>query len=351
MRRASDGMQNLHAFRAHLEKVAAGGGSSSSQRSSLKQLHKEYQQLQKQCSSSMDPRLQQQQHQQHQEKMHQVTTSNHGNSAFLPPDTAHYDDLTSDLAQMSDPSTPDGSFPPSPLQGSYQSLPYSPSLNRRASNMTSDPAQFSYPSTPDGSYSSSLQGSHQSLPYSPSLNRRASNLTPISDPATSPTSPYPYYLPPEFPPGFPAAVNTNRRTSLPTAGGPLLMNNTRRKSLPMSENLMHNINPALLSNISPRFSRRRTSLPTSESPLPHPYQRRSSLPQSPLAYNPPSASSQSDEEEEPLPEIMQRSSPTSLWRHITTCFAPSSQTKFCGKIWSTYTKWWNLAASRHTVSW
>ncbi|XP_072033828.1 serine/threonine-protein kinase SIK3-like isoform X2 [Amphiura filiformis] len=73
VRRASDGMPNLsHAVRAHLEKLAAGGSSSGSQRSSLKQLHKEYQQLQKQCSTPVDPRLQQHQHQLHQEKMQQL---------------------------------------------------------------------------------------------------------------------------------------------------------------------------------------------------------------------------------------------------------------------------------------
>lgn len=70
-RRASDGMPNLHAFRAHLERVAASGSNSGSQKSSLKQLHKEYHQLQKQCSP-VDPKLQelqQAQHQLHKEKM------------------------------------------------------------------------------------------------------------------------------------------------------------------------------------------------------------------------------------------------------------------------------------------
>ncbi|XP_041470128.1 serine/threonine-protein kinase SIK3-like, partial [Lytechinus variegatus] len=74
-RRASDGMPNLQYYqRERLERLAAtGGGSSSSQKSSLKQLHKECQQLQKQFSSPVDARaleLQQHQHQLHKEKMH-----------------------------------------------------------------------------------------------------------------------------------------------------------------------------------------------------------------------------------------------------------------------------------------
>lgn len=70
MRRASDGMPNLQAFKAHLERVA-GEGSSGSQKSSLKRLHKEHMQLQKQFSNQpLDARgqeLQQRQHQLHQQ--------------------------------------------------------------------------------------------------------------------------------------------------------------------------------------------------------------------------------------------------------------------------------------------
>ncbi|XP_030833605.1 uncharacterized protein LOC593886 isoform X2 [Strongylocentrotus purpuratus] len=73
-RRASDGMPNLQYYqRERLERLAAtGGGSSSSQKSSLKQLHKECQQLQKQFSSPIDARAQelQMQMQQHQHHLH-----------------------------------------------------------------------------------------------------------------------------------------------------------------------------------------------------------------------------------------------------------------------------------------
>ncbi|XP_071510023.1 uncharacterized protein [Diadema antillarum] len=79
-RRASDGMPNLQYYRAHLQQVAAAGGGSSGscQKSSLKQLHKECQQLQKQYSSPVDARtqeLQQHQHQLHKEKMQGVMLS------------------------------------------------------------------------------------------------------------------------------------------------------------------------------------------------------------------------------------------------------------------------------------
>lgn len=71
-RRASDGMPNLQAFRAHLERVAAGGSSGcGSQKSSLKRLQQEHMQLQKQFSTPpLDARgqeLQQRQHQLHQQ--------------------------------------------------------------------------------------------------------------------------------------------------------------------------------------------------------------------------------------------------------------------------------------------
>ena len=240
-RRASDGMPNLSpAVRAQLEKLAAGGSSGGSQRSSLKHLHKEVQQLQKQCSTPVDARLQQHQHQLHQEKMQQVTASD---LSVASSDSAQY---------SSTPSTPDVSYSPSPLQGAaYQFLPYSP-------------------------------------PYSPSLSRRSNMFEPTS-PSVDSNSPYPNFVPPEYPPAF----NKHRRTSLPTTSGPLLMSNTRRKSLPMSDSLMPN--PAsLLTQLSPSMSSQTSSL-SSQSSLPPPREsyvspnprRRSSLPHNTLMFQTP----------------------------------------------------------------
>ncbi|XP_070551720.1 serine/threonine-protein kinase SIK3 homolog isoform X2 [Ptychodera flava] len=76
LRRASDGSPaNILAFRAHLEKLAGStGGGSSSQKSSLKQLHMECQQLQQKVGTlpaKEQMELQQHQHKLDQEKIHQ----------------------------------------------------------------------------------------------------------------------------------------------------------------------------------------------------------------------------------------------------------------------------------------
>ncbi|XP_071843197.1 serine/threonine-protein kinase SIK3-like isoform X2 [Apostichopus japonicus] len=86
MRRASDGMPNLQAFKAHLERVAA-GGSSGSQKSSLKRLHKEHMQLQKQfLTQPLDARGQELQQRQHQLHLQLQNSRGLGNTTpLLPP--------------------------------------------------------------------------------------------------------------------------------------------------------------------------------------------------------------------------------------------------------------------------